>query len=248
MTDFAITAIPWLPIAIVLIGYLVFGLTGFGSALIIIPLLSWRWPLSTIVPLVLLLDVLASLMHAGLNLRQVRWQVLPAIAPYAVAGAFVGVYLHKWSQSKVVLGILGVYILLVATQGVLRKKPIFAPQGISTVGAGFAMGAVETLFGTAGPIVIAWLTRQIRSVEAVRATAPVMIIMLVFLALISNGLAGQVDGKILLTYLAYLLPSVAVGVWTGHRLSKVISISRLEKFIYAGLFLSGSSLVSRAIL
>ena len=49
------------PALVVLLGYWVFGLTGFGSALVIIPLLSWQWPLSVIVPTVLLLDVPASI-------------------------------------------------------------------------------------------------------------------------------------------------------------------------------------------
>lgn len=39
-------------------GYVVLGLTGFGSALVIVPLLTWQWPLSHVVALTLLLDLL----------------------------------------------------------------------------------------------------------------------------------------------------------------------------------------------
>ncbi len=35
----------WLgPMGVVLLGYTVLGLTGFGSALVIVPLLAWHWP------------------------------------------------------------------------------------------------------------------------------------------------------------------------------------------------------------
>ena len=43
-------------------GYVVLGLTGFGSALVIVPLLTWQWPLSHVVALTLLLDLPACLL------------------------------------------------------------------------------------------------------------------------------------------------------------------------------------------
>jgi uncharacterized protein len=36
--------LPWLgPVLTVFAGYLVLGITGFGSALIVVPLLAWHW-------------------------------------------------------------------------------------------------------------------------------------------------------------------------------------------------------------
>ena len=49
----------WLgPVGVVLLGYTVLGLTGFGSALVIVPLLAWQWPLPEVVALTLLMLVL----------------------------------------------------------------------------------------------------------------------------------------------------------------------------------------------
>ncbi len=59
------------PIFAVLLGYIVLGITGFGSALIIVPLLSWKWPLAEVVALTLMLDVPASFFQAGLNFQHV---------------------------------------------------------------------------------------------------------------------------------------------------------------------------------
>ena len=55
--------------AVVFVGYFVLGIAGFGSALIIVPLLAWDWPLAMVVPLVLLIDVPAAILHTGLNFR-----------------------------------------------------------------------------------------------------------------------------------------------------------------------------------
>ncbi|MEG0052037.1 MAG: hypothetical protein RR715_02105 [Comamonas sp.] len=48
--------------AVVLAGYVVLGITGFGSALVIVPLRASHWPLPEVVALTLLLDVPASLL------------------------------------------------------------------------------------------------------------------------------------------------------------------------------------------
>ena len=66
-----------LALAAVLVGYVVLGLSGFGSALVIVPLLAWRWPLTLVVPLVLLLDAPAAAWHA----RRLWAQVARSVAP-----------------------------------------------------------------------------------------------------------------------------------------------------------------------
>src|SRR5574337_652724 len=88
------------PAAVVLLGYVVLGITGFGSALVIVPLLAWRWPLPEVVPLVLLLDVPASLLLGGLNLRHVNFAELRRLLPGMVTGALVGLWLSARLDSR----------------------------------------------------------------------------------------------------------------------------------------------------
>ena len=83
------------PAAVVLAAYVVLGITGFGSALVIVPLLAWHWPLPEVVALTLLLDVPASLLHGGLNLRQVNRTELRRLLPGLVAGVLLGNHLAR---------------------------------------------------------------------------------------------------------------------------------------------------------
>jgi uncharacterized membrane protein YfcA len=81
----------WLyPMGVVLLGYTVLGLTGFGSALVVVPLLAWNWPLPAVVALTLLMDVPASAFHSGLNWRQVQWHELRRLLPGMVVGTVLG--------------------------------------------------------------------------------------------------------------------------------------------------------------
>ncbi len=234
--------------AAVFLGYLVFGLTGFGSALVIIPLLSWAWPLHAIVPLVLLLDIAASLLHTGLHLRQVQWRVIPALVPFALAGAWAGTQFHRWSDSALVVGLLGAYIAWIAVQNLRKKRVALVPSGLlGTALAGAAMGLIETLLGTAGPVVMAWLTSRVQSAERVRATAPLIILIMVCIALLGNGLSGHLHDAALLPRLALLTPVVLAGVWAGHRINARMPAAMVLPLIHLTLLVSGLALVARSI-
>ena len=109
-------------LAVVLIGYTVLGLTGFGSALVIVPLLAWHWPLPEVVALVLMLDLPASLMHSGLNWRQVQWTELRKLLPGMVLGTLMGLWLTHYLHSRWPLLALGVYVAAVGLRA-LRAGP-----------------------------------------------------------------------------------------------------------------------------
>ena len=99
----------WLyPIGVVLLGYTVLGLTGFGSALVVVPLLAWKWPLPAVVALTLLMDVPASAFHSGLNWRQVQWRELRRLLPGMVLGTLAGLWLVQHMNSRWPLLFLGV--------------------------------------------------------------------------------------------------------------------------------------------
>jgi uncharacterized membrane protein YfcA len=236
------------PALVVLLGYWVFGLTGFGSALVIIPLLSWQWPLSAIVPTVLLLDIPASIAHTGMNLKHVRWSVVPKVMPFAVFGAWLGSLAHSWRDSTWALSVLGLYICWVAARGLRGQSQRFEPPSpmVNSM-AGTLMGLIETLFGTAGPVVMAWLTRQERKMEDVRATAPLLILITVCIALLGNGLSGRSDMDQILAQTLWLAPMALLGGWMGHRFNSRIQPVAASKTIYVVLLVSGISLTARSI-
>ena len=110
------------PVCVVLLGYVVLGITGFGSALVIVPLLAWHWPLPEVVALTLLMDVPASLLHGGLNLRQVNFAELRRLLPGMAVGALVGLWLSSVLAASWPLLVLGLYVVMVGAQ-TLRVAP-----------------------------------------------------------------------------------------------------------------------------
>ena len=236
------------PAAVVLLGYVVLGITGFGSALVIVPLLAWQWPLAEIVPLVLLLDVPASLLLGGLNLRHVNFAELRRLLPGMVAGALIGLWLSSQLDSRWPLLALGLYVAAVGAQALRGTPPqrqqLPAPMAYA---AGGAIGLVEMLFGTAGPLVVAWLSRRLPDVLALRATTPVVITVGACAVLLTMGAAGRLSQSELWLRWLVLLAVAGVGVVTGHHWARRVSPDVLRKIICALLVVSGLTLVAHAV-
>jgi uncharacterized membrane protein YfcA len=236
------------PAAVVLLGYVVLGITGFGSALVIVPLLAWRWPLPEVVPLVLLLDVPASLLLGGLNLRHVSFAELRRLLPGMVAGALAGLWLSTRLDSRWPLLALGLYVAAVGAQALRgappQRRQLAAPWGHA---AGGAVGLVEMLFGTAGPLVVAWLARRLPDVQALRASTPVVITVSAGAALLTMGVAGRLSHADLWWRWLGLVGVAACGVLVGNRWARRVSPGLLRRAICGLLVISGLTLVAHAL-
>ena len=233
--------------AVVFVGYFVLGVAGFGSALIIVPLLAWDWPLARVVPLVLLIDVPAAILHTGLNFRQVKWRESPPLIPSVILGALAGIVLIRVTQGDVLLLCLGLYVIYIGWRG-LKDAPVAVQLRPSMRHlAGFVMGIVETMFGTAGPVVMSWLAQRLTDPFSIRATMPMTIIGLSSIALCMVGLAGGLNDLELWNCLMLLLPFAIAGVWLGHQLALRIQAAFLKPFIYSFLCLSGLVLCARSL-
>lgn len=238
----------FLAMAAVLTGYGVLGLTGFGSALVIVPLLAWQWPLPEVVALVLTLDLPASLMHSGLNWRQVQWRELQRLLPGMVLGTLLGLWLSHHLSSRWPLLALGVYVAGVGVRAlrVAGKPP--APLAASWGHAyGLGIGVVEMLFGTAGPVVVAWLARQLPDPHRLRASIPMVMVVAVLTVLAGLAAEGRLSQPVLWQRWSWLIVPALAGVWLGHRLARRVPVARLRQTICALLVVSGSVLAAKAL-
>ena len=231
----------WLyPIGVVLLGYTVLGLTGFGSALVVVPLLAWQWPLPAVVALALLMDVPASAFHSGLNWRQVQWPELRRLLPGMVLGTLTGLWLVQHMNSRWPLLMLGVYVAGVGVNALRSKAsqaPIAAPVWAWPVGA--VIGLVEMVFGTAGPVVVAWLSRRFTDVQQLRASTPMIIAVAAATVLVGMAWEGRLSSGWVWQRWTVLIGVALAGVWLGHRLAHRVPVARLRQVICTLLVVSG---------
>lgn len=230
-------------LGVVLAGYVVLGITGFGSALVLVPLLALQWPLPEVVALAILIDIPASLLHGGLNLRQVQWAELKRLIPGMAAGTLAGLWLLGQLDKRWLLLALGSYVLAVGLRG-LRPPAQFRPAAAGWAHlAGSVLGLIEVMFATAGPVVVAWLQRRLDDVGGLRATVPVIMVLAGSIAIAVLGTSGQVDlGTLGPRWLA-ALPVAATGVMLGNRVAARIPPRVMKRLMAALLSVSGVALM-----
>ena len=231
---------------VVFSGYVVLGLTGFGSALVIVPLLAWQWPLPHVVALTLLLDLPACLLHGALNFRHVRWPEIRRLLPGMLLGSAAGLWLMHVLEPRWPLLMLGLYVCWMG----LRQMRPSALQAASLPAcaptfAGVLAGLVEMMFGSAGPVLMTWLRWRVSNVMHMRATAPALIVCSAFIVLGQMAVTGHLSDTDLWHHWLWLITAALLGTVLGHRMALHVSKTLLTRAIALLLMASGLVLVKR---
>ena len=126
-----------------------------------------------VVALAILLDIPASMLHGGLNLKQVQWRELLRRLPGMALGTILGLVLMNRLDKPWMMLALGTYVAFVGLRSLLpasEPRPVHARWALVS---GSLIGRVEVMFATAGPVVLVWLQRRLNDLAGVRASVPV---------------------------------------------------------------------------
>ena len=238
------------PLAVVALGFGVLGITGFGSALISVPLLAWVWPLEQVVPLVLMLDFVASLVLGGMQWQMIRLRELLGLFAWMLAGVVLGVALSSLPgvlQSGALLLGLGGYVAWVGAQG-LRGRPAVAGAWFRRADlSGLAGGVIEVLWGVSGPVIVSHLVQRIPDPLVLRAHISLSLMFISGLACLSMGWSGRVSSPEVLSWLPRLMAVALVSMWIAHRWSKRAPVAQLRRAILGLLLVSGLALMGQGL-
>jgi len=232
------------PAMVLALGYSVLGLTGFGSALVVVPLLAGIWSLPDVVAMAILLDIPASMLHGGLNLKQVRWNEMRRLLPGMAIGTLIGLLLLGILDRRWPLFILGLYVAFVGIRALIpSQKQASIPSAAWAHPVGALIGVIEVMFATAGPVVLAWLQRRQIDVAGIRATVPVIMVLAGLIAVVVLWSSGQVNAEVVATRWLYGIPIALFGVVLGNRCAAWISPALMARALAILLTLSGVSLM-----
>jgi hypothetical protein len=229
------------------LGALVVGLTGFGSALITIPLATHFVPLQFALPLFALVD-LGTAFSVGLeNPRNAARDEWRRLVPMILVGTALGVTLLVNLPRAAGMLLLGVFVLSYASYSLVRHGPAKVIRPGWAWVAGICGGITSTLFGAGGPPYAIYLSQRGLTKEQFRATmgfATMTSISVRVVAFLITGLL--LDSAVWLTAAA-AVPAGLLGVFVARRLYLRISREALLRAVAIILLVSGGSLVVRAI-
>ncbi len=227
---------------VVSVAYTVRGITGFGSGLISIPLLALLAPLPAVVPVIALVDYIASLTHGTTNRRSVRWQEIWPLLPFTLLGVSVALYLFHTMDALVLKRSLGVFVIGYGLYMLLVSGPLKHGSRWWALPGGGLGGLVGTLFGTGGPFYVIYLGLRGLDKEAFRATIAMIFIIDGGLRMVGYTASGLFDRPTLLAVGA-ALPIMAVGMWIGGHIHTTLSQRAFQRAVGGLLLLSGAALV-----
>lgn len=227
--------------------YTAFGLTGFGSTVIALPLLALYFPLKFAVPLLMLLDLAAFVVFSGRVRTRIRYAEIGWLAPFMLAGMAAGLVLLIEVPERRLLAVLGAFLLLYAGYSLARRGPPPALSRAWGVPIGLAGGMFSALFGTGGVLFAVYNAGRIREKDALRATNAAMIMLSSLIRLALFGAAGLLTQDALLGTALCLVPAMLAGAWFGNRLHALVPAAAVVKAVYALLVIAGLILLLRSL-
>lgn len=230
---------------VILFAYVLFGIGGFGSAVIIVPMLAHWLPLAFLVPLVVLLDLAASVLVGKASRRAINGPELRRLLPYFVVGIILGVTLLVSLPRRPALIALGIFCLAAGTQNIFSPGFSGAISRLWAVPAGLLGGMLGALFGTGGPVYVAYLSRRLADKAQIRATISAIISISTAIRAVSYALSGLLLSVKLLVSAAVLLPLMFVGIKVGSRLHLSLTDAQMRRAVGMLLLISGASLLIR---
>jgi uncharacterized membrane protein YfcA len=233
--------------AIALLGALIFGITGFGAALVTIPLASHFVPLPFALALFAVGD-LAMAFSVGLeNPRNAVRSEWTRLVPMILIGTVLGVTLLVNLPRQAGMLLLGLFVISFALYSLTRRSASHTVSKAWGWVAGLAGGITSTVFGAGGPPYAIYLSQRGLTKEQFRATmgyATMTSISLRVAAFLVTGLLLNIDVWVAA---AAVVPAALLGIVLARRAFHRISREALLKAVALMLLASGGSLVVRAL-
>lgn len=235
---------------VITVAYVVFGLVGFGSTLVSAPMLAHLLPVSTVVPTLALTDMIASWSNGWRLSEHVVRRELWRLVPWLLAGSTLGAWLLFTLPIKLLMPLLGAFVVLYALNGLRPRRKVSGPPLSPRWAAwyGSVGGVFSALFGAGGWVYSIYLMRRLDDVQQIRATQTAVLMVSSVIRVALFLLAGRLLDPALLWLVLCLLPAVALGLYIGHHVSLRLDKRRFLQVLHGVLLLTGSSLILRALL
>ena len=229
----------------VLLAYVVFGIAGFGTALVAGPVLAQFVPVATIVPLLALLDCVAASVNVARDGKAADIGELRRLVPAMVLGSLGSAAMLLLGQPRVLLLALGLFAVGYAIYVLsgFKSDARFSPRAARPFGL---MGGVfSALFGSGGFIYAIYLTGRIENNERMRVTQSALIGLSTLTRVVLFLLAGVYAHRDILILAGVLAPAMLLGTAVGRRITLALSRAQFLRIVSVVVLCAGVALIVR---
>ncbi len=223
---------------IIFIASVVRGFTGFGLALVAVPLIQFFMPVTDTAVFIAMINVIFSLLYFRKSKEIVKDQPLGAMAVWTGAGVAAGTVILKFvnpAYIQLLWGVLIIFIVISLVRGLnLHIRSERAALKLGGLFGGLLAGAT----GITGPPVAVILSSMKTPKEKFNAIISIFILFAVSYALLFYLITGLIRKEVILLALCSV-PALLAGLYTGDRLVSRISQKTFTTVVYIVLVIMG---------
>ena len=236
-----------LTIAIIFAASTLKGITGFGFALFSVPLLSFIFPMSMLVPAIALFNVVTSTyILFGLK-EKVKWYYIVPMFVASLGGIPLGIYALEFMNEetlKLIVGIMVIIFSLKLLKGVnlakrFKKMPLFF--------AGFLSGMLTSSVSIGGPPLVIAMNRKGYKKEFFRAVFSWFTVFSSSFACVAFYVKGFLTPESI-KLAALALPLLILGSGWGNKIAQKIQQEQFRKLVIYVNVVTGLIIVITSIL
>jgi uncharacterized protein len=233
---------------VIFVATLIRSVFGFGEALIAVPLLALRLPVSVAAPLAVLVSITVAAVIVAqdwrkIHLRSTGWLVLSTLF-----GIPLGLWLLTAGNHRMVKAVLAVIIMAFSSYALIGQRPpeLHSDNRGWLLGCGFFAGILGGAYGMNGPPLAIYGAMRRWSAQHFRATLQGYFLPASIIGMAGYWLAGlwvSVVTHYYLLSLVLVVPAIVLGRMVNHRLRG----DAFLKYVHLGLVLIGVALLMQAI-
>jgi len=240
---------PWLlliaPIVVV-VAYTVFGLSGFGSTILTVPILAHFLPVAYLVALMVTLDLISSIVVGTSGREHLSKPELKRLVPLMFAGFVVGATVLVKVPDVYLRVALGAFSTAMGILGIANPHSHRTISAWWSIPIGVLGGAIATIFGAGGPLYAVYLGGRLRDKRAIRSTMSTLISISAFARAVIYAFTGLMLNWSILLGMLLLAPFVWIGLKIGTSIHVSLSQEQMRRVIGGLLVVAGGSLLVRA--
>jgi len=230
---------------LLLFSYTTEAVTGFGSIVLALTIGANFFPIKTLLPLLVPLNLfLSGSIIARHHAHIVRPLLVRRIFPFMGTGVLAGVALFQVVEGPLLKRVFGGLVILFALRELLRGRG-GQPPLLSDVRQIFwllASGITHGVYASGGPLLVCAVGRLPLSKSEFRVTLSTVWFVLNLLLTIIYLVTGQIQASTW-RLLLLMLPIVPLGLFIGERLHRTVSEEHFRVVIHLLLVVAGVSLL-----
>ncbi|MCF8056577.1 MAG: sulfite exporter TauE/SafE family protein [Desulfocapsa sp.] len=233
---------PLLICVIFLLAGFIQGITGFGSALVAIPLLSLFLDIKSAIPLCILNSLVIT---TYLSLKMKKHLDVKKIAPLCVAavpGIIVGSTILETVSSSIIRVWLGILLVAYSLYSLLSRPKPKKLHKLWGYLAGFLSGAIGAAFSAGGPPAIIYSTLNDWGKEEIKATLSGFFLFNSYIIATAHAVRGLTNIEVF-TYFMISAPVVLLGTVLGSICYGRIPHALYLQIIFTFLILMGIMMI-----